>query len=70
MEHAREDLVVLTEEGGSGERGGVIQGYTPIHSHLQLYLIQITVIVVLCFVLGQLVKKWQQPRVIAEVGWL
>lgn len=50
-----------------GERGGVVQGYTPVHSHVQLYLVQIILIVVLCFVLGQVVKKWNQPRVIAEV---
>ena len=50
------------------DRGGVIQGYTPIHSSLQLYLIQVIVIVILCFFLGQLVKRWNQPRVIAEVG--
>lgn len=56
-----------------GERGGVIQGYTPVHSHVQLYLVQIILIMVLCFGLGQVVKMWNQPRVIAEVrvgGWL
>lgn len=63
MEHAREELIELD----AAERGGVIQGYTPIHSHVQLYLVQIISIVVLCFILGQLVKKWHQPRVIAEV---
>ena len=52
----------------ASERGGVIQGFTPIHSHVQLYLVQIILIVVMCFVLGQLVKKWHQPRVIAEVS--
>lgn len=65
MDGARESLVSLA----GNERGGVIQGFTPIHSHVQLYLVQIILIVVMCFVLGQLVKKWQQPRVIAEVGW-
>lgn len=64
MEHAREDLMELA----GGDRGGVVQGYTPVHSHVQLYLVQIILIVVLCFVLGQIVKKWNQPRVIAEVG--
>lgn len=64
MERAREDLQQLS----ANERGGVVQGYTPIYSHVQLYLVQIISIVVLCFVLGQLVKKWNQPRVIAEVG--
>lgn len=65
MDGARESLVSLS----GSERGGVIQGFTPIHSHVQLYLVQIILIVVMCFVLGQLVKKWHQPRVIAEVGW-
>lgn len=64
LDGARESLVSLA----GNERGGVIQGFTPIHSHVQLYLVQIILIVVMCFVLGQLVKKWQQPRVIAEVG--
>lgn len=64
MEYAREDVVELA----GGERGGVVQGYSPVHSHVQLYLVQIISIVVLCFVLGQVVKKWHQPRVIAEVG--
>lgn len=64
MEYAREDLVELA----GGERGGVVQGYTPVHSHVQLYLVQIVLVIVLCFVLGQVVKKWNQPRVIAEVG--
>ncbi|CAM9920533.1 unnamed protein product, partial [Ectocarpus fasciculatus] len=63
MEHAREGLVEL--EGG--DRGGVVQGYTPVHSHVQLYLVQIVLVVSMCFVLGQIVKKWNQPRVIAEV---
>lgn len=49
------------------DRGGVIGGYSPIHSSIQLYLIQIILIVTLCFVLGHVVKKWNQPRVIAEV---
>lgn len=65
MENARDDLVQLA----GGERGGVIQGFTPVHSHVQLYLVQIILIVVLCFVLGQVVKMWNQPRVIAEVMW-
>eukprot|EP00752_Nemacystus_decipiens_P004580 g4180.t1 len=63
MERAREDLVELA----GGERGGVVQGFTPVHSHVQLYLVQIVLVIVLCFVLGQVVKKWNQPRVIAEV---
>ncbi|CAN0374897.1 unnamed protein product [Pylaiella littoralis] len=63
MESVREDLVQLA----GSDRGGVIQGYTPIHSHVQLYLVQIILIVVMCFVLGQVVKIWNQPRVIAEV---
>lgn len=66
MEHIREDLVELD----GSDRGGVIQGYTPIHSHVQLYLIQIILIMVLCFLLGQVMKKWNQPRVIAEVSWV
>lgn len=65
MESVREDLVQLA----GSDRGGVIQGYTPIHSHVQLYLVQIILIVVMCFVLGQVVKIWNQPRVIAEVRW-
>lgn len=64
MEGAKESLRLLSVS----ERGGVIQGFTPIHSHVQLYLVQIILIMVMCFVLGQLVKKWNQPRVIAEVG--
>lgn len=64
MEYAREDMVELA----GGERGGVVQGYTPVHSHVQLYLVQIVLVIVLCFVLGQVVKQWNQPRVIAEVG--
>lgn len=63
MELAREDVIELA----GGDRGGVIQGYTPVHSHVQLYLVQIILIVVLCFLLGQVVKMWNQPRVIAEV---
>lgn len=49
------------------DRGGVVGGHSPIHSSIQLYLIQIILIVTLCFVLGHVVKKWNQPRVIAEV---
>lgn len=60
----RDHLVVLS----GSERGGVVQGFTPIHSEIQLYLVQIILIVVMCFILGQLVKKWGQPRVIAEVS--
>lgn len=63
MEYAREGLVEL--EGG--DRGGVVQGYTPVHSHVQLYLVQIVLVVSMCFALGQIVKRWNQPRVIAEV---
>lgn len=65
MERAREDIAEL--EGS--ERGGVISGYSPIHSHVQLYLVQISFIVILCSILGQVVKKWGQPRVIAEVWY-
>ena len=63
MEWSKEETRAL-----ASDRGGVIQGYTPIYSSLQLYLVQVIVIVFLCFVLGQLVKRWNQPRVIAEVG--
>ncbi len=56
-------------ELAGGDRGGVIQGHTPVHSHVQLYLVQIILIVVLCFLLGQVVKMWNQPRVIAEVQY-
>lgn len=63
MEWSEEEVRELATD-----RGGVIQGYSPIYSSLQLYLVQVVVIVFLCFVLGQLVKRWNQPRVIAEVG--
>ncbi|CAM9690702.1 unnamed protein product, partial [Scytosiphon promiscuus] len=63
MKHVHEDLLELD----GTDRGGVVQGYTPIHSHVQLYLIQIILIMVLCFLLGEVMKKWNQPRVIAEV---
>ena len=61
MEYAREDLVGLA----GGERGGVVQGFTPVHSHVQLYLVQVVLVIMLCFGLGQIVKKWNQPRAIA-----
>lgn len=54
---------------GGTDRGGIIGGYEPIHSSIQLYLVQIITIVVLCFVLGLMVKRLNQPRVIAEV-WM
>lgn len=66
IERAKQGITGL--EGS--ERGGVISGYSPIHSHVQLYLVQISFIVILCSILGQVVKKWNQPRVIAEVRWV
>lgn len=54
---------------GGTDRGGIIGGYEPIHSSIQLYLVQIITIVVLCFVLGLMMKRFNQPRVIAEV-WM
>ena len=63
MEWSKDEMRELATD-----RGGVIQGYSPIYSSLQLYLVQVVVIVFLCFVLGQLVKRWNQPRVIAGVG--
>lgn len=63
MERVQDAIVELD----GSDRGGIVGGFSPIHSAIQLYLIQIISIVVLCFVLGVLVKKWNQPRVIAEV---
>lgn len=60
--------ILLGRQLSGTDRGGVVGGYSPIHSSIQLYLIQIILIVMLCFVLGHVVKKWNQPRVIAEVG--
>lgn len=64
MENVEDAIVKLA---GSTDRGGVISGHSPVHSAIQLYLIQIILIVVLCFALGIIVKRWNQPRVIAEV---